>query len=84
MKILKFYTDTCMNCRMLGKVLSKMNIEVEDINANENLELVDKYEVCTTPTLVFLDENDKEVSKIAGPTTQSKIQEVLDNNGFVS
>ena len=84
MKILKFYTDTCMNCRMLGKVLSKMNIEVEDINANENLELVDKYEVCTTPTLVFLDENNEEVSKIAGPTTQSKIQEVLDNNGFVS
>lgn len=73
-----------MNCRMLGKVLSKMNIEVEDINANENLELVDKYEVCTTPTLVFLDENNEEVSKIVGPTTQSKIQEVLDNNGFVS
>jgi thioredoxin-related protein len=69
---------------MLGKVLSKMNIEVEDINANENLELVDKYEVCTTPTLVFLDENNEEVSKIVGPTTQSKIQEVLDNNGFVS
>lgn len=84
MKILKFYTETCMNCRMLGKVLSKMNIEVEDINANENLELVDKYEVCTTPTLVFLDENNEEVSKIVGPTTQSKIQEVLDNNGFVS
>lgn len=84
MKILKFYTETCMNCRMLGKVLSKMNIEVEDINANENLELVDKYEVCTTPTLVFLDENNEEVSKIVGSTTQSKIQEVLDNNGFVS
>lgn len=84
MKILKFYTETCMNCRMLGKVLSKMSIEVEDINANENLELVDKYEVCTTPTLVFLDENNEEVSKIVGPTTQSKIQEVLDNNGFVS
>ena len=84
MKILKFYNETCMNCRMLGKVLSKMNIEVEDINANENLELVDKYEVCTTPTLVFLDENNEEVSKIVGPTTQSKIQEVLDNNGFVS
>lgn len=84
MKILKFYTETCMNCRMLGKVLSKMNIEVEDINANENLELVDKYEVCTTPTLVFLDENNEEVSKIVGPTTQSKIQEILDNNGFVS
>ena len=80
MKILKFYTETCMNCKMLGKVLDKMNVNVEDINANENLALVDKYNICTTPTLVFLNENDEEVSKIVGPTTQSKIQEVLDKN----
>ena len=69
-----------MNCKMLGKVLDKMNVNVEDINANENLALVDKYNICTTPTLVFLNENDEEVSKIVGPTTQSKIQEVLDKN----
>lgn len=80
MKILKFYTETCMNCKMLGKVLDKMNVNVEDINANENLTLVDKYNICTTPTLVFLNEKDEEVSKIVGPTTQSKIQEVLDKN----
>ena len=78
MKILKFYTETCMNCRMLGKVLDKMNVEVEDINANENTLLVDKYEVCATPTLVFLDEEGEVVDKIVGPTTQSKIQEILD------
>ena len=79
MKILKFYTDTCMNCKMLGKVLDRMNIEVDNINANENTALVDKYEICTTPTLVFLNDSGEEVSKIVGPTTQSKIQEVLDN-----
>ena len=78
MKILKFYTETCMNCRMLGKVLDRMGVEVENINANENTELVDKYEICTTPTLVFLNENGEEVDKIIGPTTQSKIQEILD------
>ena len=78
MKILKFYTETCMNCRMLEKVLDKMNVEVEDINATENTSLVDKYEICTTPTLVFLDEGGEVVDKIVGPTTQSKIQEILD------
>ena len=82
MKVLKFYTETCMNCRMLGKVLDKMNVEVENINANENLELVDKYGICTTPTLVFLKDNGEEITQIVGPTTQSKIQEVLDNNSF--
>lgn len=81
MKILKFYTETCMNCKMLGKVLDKMSAEVENINANENLDLVDKYEICTTPTLVFLDEDDNVIDRIVGPTTQSKIQEILDRNG---
>lgn len=74
-----------MNCRMIGKVLDKMDILVENVNANENLDLVDKYEICTTPTLIFLDENNEEVDRIVGPTTQSKIQEILDKNArFVS
>ena len=66
-----------MNCRMLGKILSKMDVDVEDIDANENIALTDKYEVCTTPTLVFLNDEGEEVSRITGITSQSKIQEVI-------
>ena len=80
MKILKFYVETCVPCRMLGKILDKMDVEVENINATEDLAKVDEYEVCNTPTLVFLNDDGKEVARITGPTTQGKIQEILDKN----
>ena len=77
MKILKFYTDTCMTCRMIGKVLDRMDVLVENINAEDDLQKVDEYNVCTTPTLIFLNEEGKEVSRIVGPTSQQKIEEIL-------
>lgn len=80
MKILRFYVETCMPCRMLGKILDKMDVEVENINAEEDLAKVDEYEICNTPTLVFLNDEGKEVARIVGPTAQNKIQEILNNN----
>lgn len=77
MKILKFYTETCMPCRALGKILDKIEVEVESVNAMEDIEKVDKYNVCTTPTLVFLNDEGKEVERTIGLVSQSKIQEIL-------
>ena len=77
MKILKFYTPTCMPCRALGKILEQIDVEVENVNAIENLSLVDKYNVCTTPTLIFLDDNGEEVKRTVGLINKSKIEEIL-------
>ena len=80
MKILKFYTPTCMACRMLVKILEQVEAEVENVNAMEDLEKVDKYNVCTTPTLIFLNEEGKEVARAVGMKTLAQIQEIIDNN----
>ena len=80
MKILKFYTPTCMPCRAVGKILEKMEVEVENINAMEDIAKVDEYNVCTTPTLIFLNEDGNEISRTVGMVTQNKIQEILNNN----
>ena len=77
MKILKFYTPTCMPCRALGKILDKMDVEVESINAMEDIAKVDEYNICTTPTLIFLNEEGKEVTRTTGLISQSKIEEIL-------
>lgn len=79
MKILKFYTETCMPCRMVGKILDSMDVEVENINAMEDIYNVDKYNVCTTPTLIFLNDNGEEFGRTTGPVTASKIKEVIDS-----
>ena len=78
MRILKFFTPTCMPCRALGKILDKMDVEVESIDATENLAQVDLYNVCTTPTLIFLNDEGEEVERTVGMVTQSRIQEILD------
>lgn len=80
MKILKFYTPTCMPCRAVGKLLEKVEVPVEEINAVEDLKKVDEYNICTTPTLVFLNEEEKEVGRTTGMVTLSQIQEILENN----
>ena len=80
MKILKFYTDTCMPCRMVGKLLESMNLAVDSINALQDVAMVDEYNVCTTPTLVFLNDENKEVARTIGPVTKGQIQKILDEN----
>ena len=80
MKILKFYTPTCMPCRVLGKVLEKVDVEVQEINALEDLASVDKYNVCTTPTLIFLNENEEEVDRTTGIVSLSQVKGIIDSN----
>ena len=80
MKILKFYTTTCMPCKAVGKLLEKVEVPVEEINALEDIAAVDKYNVCTTPTLIFLNEKDEEVGRTVGMVTLSTIQEIINNN----
>ena len=82
MEILKFYTDTCMPCKVIGKILDKLEgVTVTPINAvaDENISFVSEYNVFSTPTLVFLKEG-KEVGRLTGMTTESKIKEIIDAN----
>ena len=80
MKVLKFYTETCIPCRMVGKILENMNLTVDSIDALQSVALVDEYNVCTTPTLIFLGDDDKEFARTIGPVTKAQIQKILDDN----
>ena len=78
MKILKFYTETCVPCKVITKILDKIDgIEVEPINALENVEAVDKYNICTTPTLIFLKDGE-EVKRTHGLVSEKEIKEIIE------
>lgn len=77
MKILNFYTSTHPSCEALNKVLEKVNVEVEDINALEDIANVDKYNVCAVPTLVFLNSEGEEVARTIGILTLRKIRKII-------
>lgn len=65
---------------MVGKILESMNLAVDSVNALQSTALVDEYNICTTPTLVFLNEEEKEVARTTGPVTRAQIQKILDEN----
>ena len=82
MEILKFYTETCMPCKVIGKILEKLEgVKVTPVEAvaPENIGLVSEYNVFSTPTLVFLKDG-KEVDRITGMTNESKIRAILEAN----
>ncbi len=49
-----FTTQTCPNCKMVKKFLNDANVSWEEIDAGDekNREIVEKYGICTAPTMV--------------------------------
>ena len=60
MKVLKFYSPCCGQCKVVAKEFKDNPIDasVEDIDITENPELAEKYNVRGLPTMILL--NDKE------------------------
>ena len=60
MKILKFYSPCCGQCKVVAKEFKDhpIDVPIEDINVMENPEVADKYNVKGLPTILLL--NDKE------------------------
>ena len=60
MKILKFYSPCCGQCKVVAREFKDHPIDapVEDIDVMENPEVADKYNVKGLPTILLL--NDKE------------------------
>ena len=79
MKLLKFQASWCQPCKTLTGLLSTMQIPcpVEVIDADENKDLLQKYNVRSIPVLILLDENNNEIDRLTGSTTKDKITELL-------
>ena len=79
MKLLKFQASWCQPCKTLTNLLSTMQIPfpVEVIDADENKDLLQKYNVRSIPVLILLDENNIEVDRLTGSTTKDKITALL-------
>ena len=64
MKILKFYSPCCGQCKVVAKEFKDhpIDVPVKDINVMENPEVADKYNVKGLPTILLLND-DGEVVK---------------------
>ena len=81
-KILKFESDSCPQCKALSVTLeriskeNKIDIKNIDIEEDNNQDLIRKYNIRSIPTLIFLNE-DKEYNRLIGNQSYATINKII-------
>ena len=81
-KILKFESDSCPQCKALSITLeriskeNKIDIKNIDIEEDNNQDLIRKYNIRSIPTLIFLNEN-KEYNRLVGNQSYVTINKII-------
>ena len=76
--LVDFYSDSCVPCKMLSPVLSQLESELDGklriykVNVGYEQELVERYEVQASPTLIFFT-GGQEASRIRGAAKKNEI-----------
>lgn len=83
-KIIKIGTKWCGPCKSLSPIFDKVSknssfddIEFDVIDAEENADFSEKYEIRTVPTILFMDENDNEVKRSMGSMTEKQLIDLI-------
>lgn len=76
-----FYSDSCVPCKRLSPVLAEIeeenkNIKVVKINIGFDLELAERYNILTVPTLILL-KSGEESGRVHGAVKKSDIEELI-------
>lgn len=81
MKLLKMSASWCLPCKslaqMLDKAKSKITIEIEDIDIDDQPELAMQYNVRGVPTLILVDDSGNEIKRNVGMITEERLLEWL-------
>ena len=81
-KILKFESDSCPQCKALSAILEriikeyKIDMKSIDIEEDNNQDLIRKYNIRSIPTLIFLNE-DKEYNRFVGNQSYATINKII-------
>ena len=81
-KILKFESDSCPQCKALSATLEritkeyKTNMKSIDIEEDNNQDLIRKYNIRSIPTLIFLNE-DQEYNRLVGNQSYATINKII-------
>jgi len=79
MRLLKFSAEWCQPCKMLAKTLEGANLPytISSIDIDDSPNLAADYKVRGVPTMILVDDNDKEVGRLVGVKTKAQIEEFI-------
>lgn len=84
MKLLKFYTETCQPCRLMGPIVKQAcgqtGLDYEDVHAIDDPRGV-AYDVRKVPTLVLVND-EVEVARRDGLVSLQDLVQWIRNNGI--
>lgn len=76
MKLIKFYTNSCYQCKALSEALEDFTlVPIENIDCEEDPDdLAIKYQVRGLPTLVLVNDEGEVLDKLTGLITREKVE----------
>lgn len=82
MKLLKFSTQFCSQCRVVARNLKEANlpIEIEEIDAEENDNLCRAYNIQSVPVCIVIDENHQVIKRWNGIFNIKELEEIVERN----
>lgn len=79
MKLLKFYAEWCGPCKMQTMIIKsaedKITVPIEEVNIDNNVFMSSQFGIRSIPTMVLVDDNEKEIKRHTGVL---KEQELID------
>ena len=84
-KVYDFWAPWCGPCKVMKPIIEefrdKMGFELVEINVDEDDDdISSKYKVINIPTIIIVDENEKEVARHIGSIPKTTFEEFLTKN----
>lgn len=82
MKLLKFQASWCQPCKVLTSSMQGMDIPypVETVDAQENEDILAKYNIRSVPALVLVNDDGSEVDRLVGASNKEQVIKFLKAN----
>ena len=76
--LVKFFTETCMPCKKMSKLIGESDIEIPvvKINASENIDLAREFSISAVPVLVYFKDGEP-INTIHGVVSIEKIKDII-------
>lgn len=82
MKLLKFYSDSCLPCKIVDpiveKVANELDVEIISINVSENQEISRKFSITSVPTFILLGDRNQVIDVKVGLVSKPVLKEWIE------